>query len=284
MPSSLPLNNALAQNSVDFNTQIPTNSSGLFRYKVNTRGNNYTFTSTDFNSVCIFSLGVGGVTTVFLNAFGVAPPVGTEIIFYSTIGLVNIQGNATLYVTVGRVSSTSAGKIIHRGNNVWYFASLNTTKNQFNWTNCCSNFESLYQVGEQTNFDPNKFSYTDAALNTPFNGIVYYDNDGLATYNKVVNGVATGSGSCTTVTFNIAYTYYTNTDPENPETVDIYSVEGLTRTSPPTLLGNSFFTEVVTEQQECYTSNRVTGVTYYINAGGGASITFLNGYVVSYTS
>jgi hypothetical protein len=289
MSSFLPLNNALAQNSVDFNSQTPTNSSGLFRYKVNTRNNNYTFTSTDFNSVCIFnSGGLGGLTLATLNSFSPAPPVGTEIILYSTTGSVQIAGTATLNSATGRFTTgiNAPGKIIHRGNNVWYFASLSATFYSFNWTNCCSDSVDLYQIGtdSNSNFNPSAFSYTDGNFNIPFNGIVYYETELGSYYDKVVNGLVTGSSNCATSTFSTSYTYYTNTDPEDPQTVSIYSVSALTRDQPATLLGYSFFSTAVGGRQECYSSNRVSGVTYYINPGGGASITFYNGYVVSYTA
>jgi len=291
MSSFLPLNNALAQNSVDFNSQTPTNSSGLFRYKVNTRNNNYTFTSTDFNSVCIFnSGGLGGLTLATLNSFSPAPPVGTEIIFYSTTGSVQIAGTgtATLNSTTGRFTTgiNAPGKIIHRGNNVWYFASLSATFYSYNWANCCGASVGLYQIGtaSNSNFNPSAFSYTDGNFNIPFNGIVYYETGGGYYYDKVVNGLVTGSSNCATSTFSTSYTYYTNTDPQDPQTVFIYSVSGLNRAQPETLLGYSFFSADVGVRQECYSSNRVSGVTYYINPGGGASITFYNGYVVSYTA
>jgi hypothetical protein len=285
MPSFLPLNNAVAQNSVDFNNQTPTNSSGLFRYKVNTRDNNYTFTSADFNSVCILSGGLGGATRVFLNNFGTAPPTGTEIILYSTTGSVYILGSATLRRTIGNLTTGTnvAGKLIHRGNNEWYFASSNRPLFLFTFENCCSYSDSLVQIGTVNNFDPNKFSYVDANLNLPFNGIVLYENEGISYSKKVVNGVTTGDYNCQQVNFDTPYNFYASTDPENPQPVTIYSVSGLNAGNPESLVGNSFFIVPAMNVFSCLQGDRVSGVTYYLSTGGGQSITFVDGYVVTYT-
>ena len=289
MPSSVPLTNAIAQNSVDFNSQTPTNASGLFRYKINNRVNNHVFTDADLNSVCIFS-GGGTITNVELNAndFSVTPPVGAEIIFYSTTGNVKIiPSGVNLYSSVGLFTpgASIVGKIIHRGNNVWYFAGANAHIFEFTWNDCCEVGRSLYQVSVAGGFDSNRFSYFDSNLNYPYNGHV---NDGTNLYYKVVNGVwnNTTISDCndTKSYYTNQYNFYDAPDPIYGNTVPLYSVGGLNTTSPETLMGNKFFISDVGQQFDCYAPNTVSDSTYYTSTTAPYyALTFRYGYVTSYT-
>ena len=292
MPSSVPLTNAIAQNSVDFNSQTPTNASGLFRYKINNRVNNHVFTDADLNSVCIFS-GGGSITNVFLGTgnFSGVPPVGAEIIFYSTTGniKINLIDGAILAGSVGPFTpgAYSAGKIIHIGNNVWYFASANAAAQPYNWTNCCgeSAATQLYQISVAGGFNPALTSYFDSNVNYPYNGHV---NDGTNLYYKVVNGVwnNTTISDCndTKSYYTNQYNFYDAPDPIYGNTVPLYSVGGLNPASPETLMGNKFFISDVGQQFDCYAPNTVSDSTYYTSTTAPYyALTFRYGYVTSYT-
>ena len=289
MPSSVPLTNAIAQNSVDFNSQTPTNASGLFRYKINSRDNGYAFRNADLNSVCIFS-GGAAINDVYLYSgyFPVDPPIGAEIIFYSTTGVIRIYiFGLTLYSSVGPFTpgAYSAGKIIYRGNNVWYFAGANAGVFEYTWTDCCGNGASLSQVSVAGGFNPNRLSFFDQNLSYRYNGFV---NDGTNYYYRIVNGVyaETTASNCydTQSYYSTQYNFYDAPDPIYGNAVPLYSVSGLNTATPETLLGNKFFISDVGQQYDCYTENVVPATTYYTaTAAPYYAITFYGGYVTSYT-
>ena len=289
MPSSVPLTNAIAQNSVDFNNQTPTNASGLFRYKINSRSNNHVFTEADLNSVCIFS-GGGSITDVdIIQAFianGV-PPIGSEIIFYSTTGNIRIAATgAVLYSSVGRFTTGTAvaGKIIYKGNSTWYLASANANSFGYSWTDCCGNGASLYQILVTSGgFYSGKLSYFDSGLTKLYNGTVFsYDSE---LYYRIVNGVSVATfADCaaTTLTYTTAYNFYDSPDPIYGNLVTLYSVESLNITAPETLVGNKFFTAAPGPVYDCYTSS-VENTYYTATTAPYYAITFYGGYVSSYT-
>jgi len=287
MPSSVPLTNAIAQNSVDFNNQTPTNASGLFRYKINNYSGTRTFTESDLNSVCIFN-NVGNIVNVTLSSSGFSevPPVGAEIIFYSLTGNIKINtgGSAVLKYSVGNYTTgtAGAGKIIHKGNNVWYFASANASPQLYPWTNCCSESAELYQIATAPGFSAARKSYTDSGATYPYNGTVY---DG-SLYYRIVNGaVGTQYNNCaeTTRNYNTSYTFYDSPDPIYGTYVNLVSVAGLSIAAPEDFLGYKFFTEAVGNQYDCYTANQAN-TTYYTNNNTPCyAVTFTNGYVTSYS-
>lgn len=288
MPSSVPLTNAIAQNSVDFNNQTPTNASGLFRYKINSRGSGYAFTDADLNSVCIFS-GGAAINDVSLNIanFSVVPPIGAEIIFYSTTGNIRIAASgAPLYSSVGPFTTGTAvaGKIIYKGNSTWYLASANANNFLYTWTNCCSNEASLYQILVTSgSFYSGKLSYFDSGLTKLYNGTVFSYDSGL--YYRIVNGVSVATfADCaaTTLTYNTDYTFYDSPDPIYGNSVTLYSVSGLNQASPETLLGHKFFTGSKGTVYDCYTSSVVNNY-YTATTAPYYAITFYGGYVTSYT-
>jgi hypothetical protein len=287
MPSSVPLTNAIAQNTVDFNNQTPTNASGLFRYKINNYTGQGTFTDVDLNSVCIFN-NVGNIVNVTLSSsgFSVVPPVGAEIIFYSLTGNIrlNTGGSAVLNYSVGNYTTQTAGagKIIHKGNHVWYFASANASPQQYSWTNCCSESAELYQIATVPGFNSSLKSYTDSGAASPYNGTVY---DG-SLYYRIVNGVyVSTSPDCasTTLNYNTSYTFYDSPDPIYGTYVNLVSVAGLTESQPNTLIGYKFFTQAVGNQYDCYGPNTVNGAYYTNNNTPYYAVTFTNGYLTSYS-
>jgi hypothetical protein len=300
MPSFLPLNNAVAQNSVDFNNQTPTNANALFRYKVNNRNNNYYFTASDLNGVCIFNSGgtaAGSVNNVFLNSnsFSPVPPVGAEIIFYSTTNHINIrlENQAVLRNAKGTLTSgaNKVGKIIHVGANVWYFSSAAYRAVEIGLGDCCNGSPYLYQVSAPDttiSFNSSFLSYTNDSLNALYNGTVSAqvpDTDPQEyTYYKIVNGKVASSGSeCTPENFNTGYNFFDSPDPIYGAPVTLYSVSGLSLDPPEDLLGYKFFTQDVGSQYDCYTANQAN-TTYYTNdVAPYYSITFTNGYVTSYS-
>jgi hypothetical protein len=302
MPSLVPLNNAIAQNSLDFNNQNPTNKGGLFRYNINnyTRVNygsvgQHYFTNADLNSVCIFS----GDVDILLSAgyLNPAPLTGTEILFYSTSGRIRIDTSGfSLYSNVGNFTvPTKAGKIIYTSEGDWYFSSLNTDVFTLNVTDCCSiSAVNIYQVGNNNSgsLDANVKIYADASATVPFNGIVQ-DNLIFSRYN-VINGQASAIAECETAApYNVEYTFYTE-DPIYPGQVTPIAFYSKPYAGTPnnygTLVGNRFFTTIPnggTSINSCYSDATVapgSSATYY---GDGTQypaypVTFLNGYVINY--
>jgi hypothetical protein len=284
MPSLVPLNNAIAQNSVDFNNQTPTNASGLFRYKVNQYGTNtHTFSSSDLNAVCVFS----GDTNVLLSSsnFAQLPPVGAEIVFYSTSGRVRLDtSGVSLYASIGNftLGPNSIGKIIYKGNNEWFFASSNFTSVFYSWTNCCEDFGELYQLRTPNNsaLNSNQRAYVDSTLDKPFNGVASYDGSSYS----AVNGYFS-PGGCVPTDYTTSYTFYSNASTP----VTFYSVTGLSPNIYTTLSGSKFFTSSVESVYDCYSINMVasgSAVTYYGSTAQypGSPLVFLNGYVVNIDS
>jgi hypothetical protein len=301
MPSLVPLNNAIAQNSVDFNNQNPTNKGGLFRYNINnyTRVNygsvgQHSFTNADLNSVCIFS----GDVDILLTAgnFIPEPLTGSEILFYSAAGRIRLDtSGVNFYSNVGNFTvPTKAGKIIYTSGNTWYFSSLNTDVFTLNVTDCCNITPTIYQVGNNNSgsLDANVKIYADSGTTIPFNGIVQ-DNLSNTRYN-VINGQASAIAECETAApYNVEYTFYTE-DPIYPgQTTPIafYSKPGAgTPNNYGTLVGNRFFTTIPNggnQINSCYSDATVapgSSATYY---GDGTQypanpVTFLNGYVINY--
>jgi len=289
MPSSVPLINAIAQNTVDFNNQTPTNASGLFRYKINNYSAPRIFTDTDLNSVCIFN-DVGTIVDVYLNSnyFSTTPPVGAEIIFYSTTGNIRINTSGVGYLASSfgpfTTGANSAGKIIHRGGNVWYFASANATPQQYSWTNCCGNGGELYQITNTPGFNYSLRSYFDLGIERPYNGTVFdYDTQ---LYYRIVNGVyAANYVECAPTSFGTGYNFYDAPDPIYGQTVTLYAVTGLNSADPISLLGNKFFVDQVGQQYDCYAASLVPdGATYYTSTTSPYyALTFYGSYVSSYT-
>jgi hypothetical protein len=301
MPSLVPLNNAIAQNSLDFNNQNPTNKGGLLRYNINdyTRVNygsvgQHSFTNADLNSVCIFS----GDVDILLSAgyFSPAPLPGTEILFYSEAGRIKlVPAGVTLYSHVGNFTvPTKAGKIIYTSEGDWYFSSLNTDVFTLNVTDCCSiSVVNIYQLGNNNSggLDANVKIYADANVTVPFNGIVY---DNLSERYNVINGLASVITDCdTAVSYNVEYTFYTE-DPIYPGEVTPIVFYSKPYAGTPnnygTLVGNRFFTTIPTGGNpinSCYSNSTVapgSPVSYY---GDGTQypanpVTFLNGYVINY--
>jgi hypothetical protein len=285
MPSLVPLNNAIAQNSVDFNNQTPTNAGGLFRYKVNQYGTNtHTFSSSDLNAVCVFS----GDANILLSSsnFAQLPPVGAEIVFYSTAGRVRLNtAGVSLYANIGNftLGPNSIGKIIYKGNNEWFFASSNFTSIIYSWTNCCEDFGELYQLRTPNNaaLNSNQRAYVDSTLDKPFNGITSYEG----AYYSVVNGYFSSTAGCSTKDYTTSYTFYSNASTP----VTFYSVTGLSPNIYTTLSGSKFFTSSVAAEYDCYSIDMVasgSAVTYYGSTAQypGSPLVFLNGYVVNIDS
>jgi hypothetical protein len=302
MPSLVPLNNAIAQNSLDFNNQNPTNKGGLFRYNINnyTRVNygsvgQHSFTNADLNSVCIFS----GDVDILLSAgyLNPAPLTGTEILFYSAAGRIKlVPSGFSLYSNVGNFTvPTKAGKIIYTSGNIWYFSSLNTDVFTPDVTDCCSiSTGNIYQLGNNNSgsLDANVKIYADANATVPFNGIVQ-DNLSTTRYN-VINGQASVITDCdTAVSYNVEYTFYTE-DPIYPGEVTPIVFYSKPYAGTPnnygTLVGNRFFTTIPNGGNainSCYSYATVapgSPVSYYGDSTQYPAnpVTFLNGYVINY--
>lgn len=293
MPSLVPLNNAVAQSSVDFNNQTPSNASGLFRYKINNYGfTSHTFNSNDLNAVCIFARDVSP-TIPAASSFSEPPPVGSEILFYSISGFVRITtSGANLYTSTGvyTLGPNWIGKIIYKGNNDWFFASTNFAKDSYMFTDCCGDISALvYQiksVNDAQIFSTTQRSYADSSLTIPFNGTVYAEED--TTYYNVANGYNVSVGACSTNTYSTPYTFYTGPDPDTDDVI-LYSVSGLNINNTTSLAGKKFFTSDVGDQFDCYTTDMVSPGTqnsYYSSTGGypGSPLSFLDGYIVNIDS
>lgn len=294
MPSAVPLNNAIAQNSLDFNSQNPTNKGGLFRYKINNYGaaGTHNFTNNDLNSVCIFSRDV----TVTLNSanFTSAPPAGSEILFYSNNGYIRVNTvvGSTLYSTIGNFTVPGkAGKLIYTTANSWFFASLNATSFSTDYTDCCVNSsQAIYQVSNYSSFDAAYKTYADAEVSVPFNGLTpiqISDDPVTISYYNIVNGQASSTGGCGTETpYDSAFTFYTNaTTP-----VTLYSVGSYDPSVYSNLLGKKFFTAIPNSGDpiySCYSTDQVANgasAQYYGSTAQYPSdpVTFLNGYAINY--
>jgi len=297
MPSLVPLNNAVAQSSVDFNNQTPSNASGLFRYKINNYGfTSHTFNSNDLNAVCIFARDVAPAIPL-ASSFSSPPPIGSEILFYSTSGYVRLapqtELGVNLYTAVGTytLGPNWIGKIIYKGNNDWFFASTNFAAYSYMFADCCGGISALvYQiksVNDAQIFSTTQRSYVDSSLTIPFNGTVYAEED--TTYYNIANGynVAT-QGTCETNNYTTAYTFYTGPDPDTDDVI-LYSVSGLNINNTTSLAGKKFFTSDVGDQFDCYTTDMVSPGTqnsYYSSTGGypGSPLSFLDGYIVNIDS
>jgi hypothetical protein len=286
MPSTVPLNNALAQSSVDFNNQTLTNPAGLFRYKVNTyTTKTHVFTTADLNAVCKFS---GDVTVIISSAYVGSPVPGTEIIVYSVGGFVKVvfSVDVTFNYSDGVFTDVNKpGKLVYAGNDKWFFASANRNSNGYGWTNCCNEGSDIFQLSD--NFTPSVRVYVDSGLTIPFNGLFQYEDE-VSTFYYIVDGdVQPGSFECSTNSYTTAYTFYTGPDPIS-DAVTFYSVAGLTENSYNNLLGNKFFTSNVGEQFDCYTTDQVasgTQTTFYGDTDQYPNhyIIIQDGYVINYT-
>ena len=297
MPSLVPLNNAIAQNSLDFNNQNPTNKGGLFRYNINNYGqlnygavSQHSFTNADLNSVCIFSGDVDIALAAF--NFNLEPLPGAEILFYSTNGRIRIvETGALLYSNVGNFTvPTKAGKIIYTSAGKWYFSSLNTAVFSPIVTNCCGSTPPIVcQVGNDNagSLDPNTKLYESADANFAFNGIV---QDTLTSqYYDIKNGLAYSVTGCpATVAYSSEYTFYSSAS----TTATFYSLTGaFTPDNYLSLLGIKFFNAIPNEGNpinSCWANDLVAPgepAIYYGSAEQYPSdpVTFLNGYVISYS-
>lgn len=291
MPAAVPLNNAIAQNSLDFNNQNPTNKGGLFRYKINNYGalglgaiSQHAFTNADLNAVCLFT---GDVNITFppFN-FNPAPLAGSEILFYSSNGRIKLEasGGNALYSSIGNFTVPSkAGKLIYTANNTWFFSSLNTNSFGIYASNCCAGFTTVYQVGSNGSFNIGTKVYTETAANYAFNGTIVYD---AVTYN-VINGYASATGDCGSGDiYATPYTFYT--DPETP--VTFYSLTGGSPDNYISLLGKKFFTLVPSGGNPIYACADNTVVapsspaSYYGSTAQYPNypVTFLDGYVIDF--
>jgi hypothetical protein len=284
MPSTVPLNNAVAQSSVDFNNQTPTNPAGLFRYKVNTYATaTHTFTTADLNAVCKFS----GDVTVNLSSDNVGSPApGTEIIISSTGGFIKVafSGTGSFNYSTGLFTDVNKpAKLVYAGNNKWFFASANRTSNGYSWLNCCSQSSTIYQISDA--FSSTRRSFVNSVLTIPFNGL-FQDED--TTFYYIVDGdVQPGTFECATNSYTTEYTFYTGADPV-ADAVTFYSVAGLTETNYSNLLGNKFFTSNVGEQFDCYETDQVapgSPLTFYGSTAQYPAhyIEIRDGYVINYT-
>lgn len=291
MPSLVPLNNAVAQSSVDFNNQTPSNAGGLFRYKINNYGfTSHTFNSNDLNAVCIFARDVSPAIPP-ASSFSEPPPVGSEILFYSISGFVRITTyGANLYTSTGvyTLGPNWIGKIIYKGNNDWFFSSTNFAAYSYMFSDCCGGISALvYQiksVNDADTFISTQRSYVDSSLTVPFNGTVYSQEN--ATYYEIANGYfTTSAASCATNTYSTSYTFYTGPDPIY-DAVTLYSVEGLNKNSVSSVAGKKFFTSNVGAQYDCYSTDAVSPGTqnsFYSSIGNYPSspLSFLDGYIVN---
>lgn len=290
MPSLVPLNNAIAQNAVDFNNQTPINAASLFRYKINLHStNSWTFNTGDLNSVCIFN---GSIADVLLTTFSSTPPIGAEIIFYSTTGVVRLStgGGVTLNYSNGTFTQAyrAAGKIIHIGSNEWFFASANTTPPSYSWLDCCGNISTLNYISTQFSIDNVQRYYTDASANTPFNGTVAVPDGEMFAYYRIINGYWDGSspyGECTTYEYNTLYTFYTGPDPVY-DYIQVYSEASIPLTSPADLAGYKFFNTPVDVQFDCSQASMIapgTSETFYFDweTYPNQPIIFKDGYVIN---
>jgi len=298
MPSLVPLNNAIAQNSVDFNNQNPTNKGGLSRYKITNYGqlnygavSQHAFTNADLNSVCIFS---GDVDITFQGFnFNPAPLPGAEILFYSTNGRIRLNDiSALLYSNVGNFTvPTKAGKIIYTSAGKWYFSSLNTAVFSPILTDCCGvSPPVVYQVGNNNSgsLDPNIKLYVDPDATFAFNGIVYDTLDEQRYI--VINGQATGDGMTvcdTPAVYSSEYTFYSSAS----TTATFYSLTGaFTPDNYYSLLGIKFFSSIPNEGNpinSCWATDVVapgSPATYYGSTEQYPDnyVVFLNGYVIDY--
>jgi hypothetical protein len=292
MPSLVPLNNAIAQSRVDFNNQTPSNAGGLFRYKINNYGfTAHTFNSNDLNAVCIFARDVSPVMPL-ASSFSAPPPIGSEILFYSTSGYVRLvpeSAGVDLYCSVGNytLGPNFIGKIIYKGNDDWFFASANFTSYSYSWDNCCGEFGvnllQIKTVNDENIFSTAQRSYVDTDLTIPFNGTVYAVE--ATTYYNIANGYNVGSvGSCVNYSYSTPYTFFTGADPD-ADAVTFYSVADLTITDTASLAGKKFFTSDVGAQADCYTSDMVSPgaeTSYYSSTASypGSPLGFRDGYLV----
>ena len=191
MTSSVPLINAVAQNTVDFNNQTPSNAGGLFRYKIKNigapTGGSYSLLPSDLNSVLIFS---GDVTLYAdLNSFGGSgPPVGSEVFFYSSgvtsVGQIQVVAqNCILTAENGPFlqSLSDTGRLIYMGldnigSKTWVFASKNYNFQVIDFTNCCvEEAQYAWQIAlPGASYDSSFKAYVDASFSYPYNGEVYF--------------------------------------------------------------------------------------------------------------
>lgn len=301
MSSSVPLINAVAQNTVDFNNQTPSNAGGLFRYKIKSIGypseGVYYLQPEDLNSVLIFS----GNVTLYLdsNSFSASglPPVGSEVFFYSINGAppnrvyVETSGfNLYYYVGPYLQSSNDNGKIIYTGENAWTFASLNYNFQPISSIDCCSANNTLYQIAlPGATYNTSFKAYFEDSLQYPYNG-VFFDN---TNYYKIVNGyqdtILSEGCSETLSSYATPYSFYNAAEEE----VVLYSTNSNYDPSNYTgLLGAKFFTSWQNAGNpiySCYTDSSLVGygtpVAYYgslAQVAAGTPVTFYYGYVVDY--
>lgn len=310
MPSSVPLINAIAQNSVDFNNQTPINAGGLFRYKIKNigypSGGAYILTPEDLNSVLIFS---GDVTLILSSTYFVAsgfPPAGSEILFYSTGGagsegrvFVSAQSNFVLSSYVGPYlqSSNDTGKIIYTGLNGagqgnWTFASPNYNFTLIDLSDCCagSAVNNLYQISTPTStYNTSYRSYFENNFVYPYNGVINYDGSAYAIVNGYFIDVAMLCGD-TEVAYTSAYTFY---DASETSFSFFTDASDLDPTNYENLLGHKFFIGAAPNEglpmYSCFSDGSEAGaasaVEFYgsvAQIGNSDPVTFYKGYVVNY--
>jgi hypothetical protein len=287
MSSLVPLNSAIAQSSVDFNNQTPTDAVGLFRYKINNYTGDRTLNGDDINSVCIFSGDtILSLTTGFTNL-----KVNSEIIFYSVNGYVRVQPGVgvNLYSTNGYYTKgpsisgglSSVGKLICIGTNTWCLAGYNEDYSSYSWTDCCGYLPEVWQVAATNTFHLDARVYADSGLTTPFNGVV--DAGSGLSYN-VINGWPGATASCTAYAYSTSYTFYTGGG--TADAVTFYSVAGLTPSDYSSLLGKKFFTAAQGTQFPCYDTSEVsdgTATSYYGSTAQypASPANFKDGYVIN---
>lgn len=296
MPSAVPLNNAIAQNSLDFNNQNPTNKGGLFRYKINNYESvssgtisQYTFTNADLNAISVFT----GDVNINITPFAAHP--GSEILFYSSNGRIKLEasGGSTLYSNIGNFTVPGkAGKLIYTDSNTWFFSSLNTNCYPTSFTDCCEQTRNIYQVGIGNNGNLNTAIkvYADLGADVAFNGLITLDID--AAQYDIINGQASAvTFGCYPASYDTAYTFYTEDVIYPGEVVPIifYSLaSGITPSNYSSLLGKPFFTDTVPSAiYDCSSSNRVapsSSASYYGSPEQYPNypVTFLDGYVIGY--
>ena len=305
MPSSVPLINAVAQNTVDFNNQTPTNAGGLSRYKIKNigapAGGYYFVLPSDLNSVLIFS---GDVTLyVDSNSFvGIGdPPAGSEVFFYSSgvtsIGQIKVVAQGLILTAENGPflqTSSDVGSLIYMGLNnsgtgVWAFASKNYNFESVYFINCCDAGEQFWQIAEpDAGYNSNLRAYVTASLSYPYNG-VYNDN---GTYTSIINGYAEGPVLCNDnyYPYDQSVTFYNSGG--SPITLYGNSNGSYTASEYLTLLGAKFFTAIPNSGSpiySCYSDSNAVGYSSPVQYFGSTAqiaandpVTFYDGYVVNY--
>jgi hypothetical protein len=191
---------------------------------------------------------------------GISANAGDEILVINSTGTISFttSGGANLLSSsLYSLPAERPARLIYAGSNNWILAGAKTAYTSNAATDCCNaNLDPVYTFGDFSTSNPAYSNQYGTALYT-FSGLGSSVVVGSSAYN-INSGIITES-SCSTVSFDIAYTFYNSSG--NPSTV--YSYVSISILSDSQVIGVPFKITNASNIYACDTANAPAPGTYY---------------------